>query len=81
LSLNEADELGIMAVNAQNVAQFYPIRIVRAMADGLWIAGVPNDVRIITVGQGFVHDGEHVNPVPEADVAATPRPQDAVTAQ
>lgn len=71
LSLNEADQLGIMGVNSQNVAKFHPISIVRATADGLWIAGIPNDVRIITVGQGFVRDGERVNPVPEAEVAAT----------
>jgi len=78
LSLNEADELGIMAVNSQNVVQFQSIRIVRATADGLWVTGIPNDVRIITVGQGFVHDGERVNAVPEGEVAAADRAPDSL---
>ena len=81
LSLNAADELGIMGVNAQNVAQFHPVRIVRATADGLWITGIPNDVRIITVGQGFVRHGERVNAVPEAGVAAPGKAQGALATQ
>jgi multidrug efflux system membrane fusion protein len=81
LSLNEADELGIMGVNSQNIVQFHPIRIVRATADGLWIAGVPNGVRIITVGQGFVHDGERVNAVSENEAAAASTTPDPLAAQ
>ncbi len=77
LSLNEADELGIMSVNSENIVEFHPVDIVRATADGLWIAGVPSDVRIITVGQGFVRRGERVTAVSEAEVAATGRAQRA----
>lgn len=81
LSLNEADELGVMGVTSQSIVQFHPIRIVRATADGLWISGIPNDVRIITVGQGFVRHGERVKAVPEDEVAAADTVPDALATQ
>ncbi len=71
LSLNEADVLGVKSVNADDIVEFHPVRIVRAAADGLWVAGIPVDARIITVGQGFVRQGERVNAVPETAVSAT----------
>ena len=34
----------------------------RAQTDGIWVSGLPDEARIITVGQGFVNDGERVDP-------------------
>lgn len=69
LSLSGTDELGIKGVDSNDIVQFYPVQIVRATADNLWISGLPKGVRIITVGQGFVRSGERVKPVAEAKAA------------
>jgi multidrug efflux system membrane fusion protein len=45
------------------VVRFLPIKIVSDGPDGMWIAGVPEHVDIITVGQEFVTEGEKVKAV------------------
>lgn len=62
LSLNTEGTLGVKTVNADNAVVFNEIEIVLAQPDGIWVAGLPEEARIITVGQGFVNDGEAVNP-------------------
>ncbi|MDH3378478.1 MAG: efflux RND transporter periplasmic adaptor subunit [Gammaproteobacteria bacterium] len=81
LSLSSTDELGIKGVDADDIVQFYPVRIIRSTADSLWISGIPKDVRIITVGQGFVRPGERVRPVAEEAVAGVVGAPEADTAQ
>jgi len=36
----------------------------RTEADGIWVSGLPDKVRIITQGQGFVNEGEPVKEMP-----------------
>lgn len=62
VSLNPDGVLGIKAVGEGNLVEFHPISIVRAEIDGIWVTGLPENVRIITVGQGFVSAGEEVRP-------------------
>ncbi len=68
LSLNTDGTLGIKTVTDDNVVVFNEIEIVLAQPDGIWVSGLPETAQIITVGQGFVNDGELVNPqpIPEA---------------
>ena len=68
LSLNTDGTLGIKTVTEDNVVVFNEIEIVLAQPDGIWVSGLPETAQIITVGQGFVNDGELVNPqpIPEA---------------
>jgi multidrug efflux system membrane fusion protein len=44
---------------------FHPVDIVRTGVDGIWVTGLPNRVRVITVGQGFVREGDQVEAQPE----------------
>lgn len=60
VSLDPSGRLGVKTVDDADNVQFYPIEIVRAEIDGIWVAGLPETVRLITVGQGFVSDGEQV---------------------
>lgn len=60
LALGSDGTLGVKAVNAENKVTFHPIELVRAETTGLWVAGLPESLRIITVGQGFVSEGEDV---------------------
>jgi len=71
LSLGPRGELGVKTVDADDVVRFHPIRLVRTGDGGIWVAGRPDDVRLITVGQGFVRAGERVRVV-EADVGDAP---------
>ncbi|MCX7558395.1 efflux RND transporter periplasmic adaptor subunit [Sulfitobacter sp. F26204] len=62
VSLDTSGTLGVKTVNADKVVEFFPIEIVRAQIDGLWVTGLPETVDVITVGQGYVNDGETVVP-------------------
>jgi len=62
VSLDPGGRLGVKTVDDENVVQFHPIEIVRAEIDGIWVTGLPETARLITVGQGFVNDGETVRP-------------------
>lgn len=60
LTLNDAGVVGIKTVTQTNTVAFHPITIVLAEAGGVWVSGLPEEARIIAVGQGFVQDGEGV---------------------
>jgi multidrug efflux system membrane fusion protein len=65
LALNDAGVLGVKAIDGNEQVVFYPADVVRAQADAVWLAGLPEQVRVITVGQGFVRAGDRVRAVPE----------------
>jgi multidrug efflux system membrane fusion protein len=67
LSLNEAGEVGVKTVNSDDVVEFYPVSIIQAETGGVWVTGLPDITRIITVGQGFVREGEIVKAIPGGD--------------
>jgi multidrug efflux system membrane fusion protein len=73
LSLGADGTLGVKTVGADATVAFHPVEIVRAQADGVWVAGLPETARIITVGQGFVSAGEAVEAVEEDALDTTPR--------
>jgi len=60
LALDEADTIGVKTVNEDDTVEFHPVNVVRSAADGVWVTGLPETVRVITVGQGFVHPGDRV---------------------
>lgn len=60
LSLNGRDQVGVKSVDDDGVVVFYEVDIVRAGVDGVWVSGLPDRVRVITVGQGFVREGDRV---------------------
>ena len=67
LSLGANGDLGIKTVLEDNTVAFSQVAIVRAQTDGVWVAGLPEEADIITVGQGFVTAGDVVDPQPMAD--------------
>ena len=79
LSLGADGALGVKTVDGEGRVAFFPVDLVRAQPDGIWVAGLPEEARIITVGQGFVAEGEVVRaavaddaggPLPEGEAAA-----------
>ena len=69
LSLNNNDELGIKVVNPRDRVEFVPVQVVKSSSNGVWITGLPEDIRIITVGQGFVRAGDTVIAVDESSIS------------
>ena len=63
LSLNDVGQIGVKIVDAQNKVQFFPVTILSDTPDHMWILGLPDNVRLITVGQDFVSHGQTVRPV------------------
>lgn len=65
LSLDEDGTLGLKTADENDTVRFYAVSILRAESDGVWISGLPDQVRIITVGQGFVRPDDRVDPRPD----------------
>ena len=76
LSLTDAGEVGVKTINADNTVRFRPVEIVDNTLNGVWLAGLPETVTFITVGQEFVTDGQEVRPVPEQAPAEAPEAED-----
>jgi multidrug efflux system membrane fusion protein len=62
ISLDPDGRLGVKTVSDEDTVVFNEIEIVRAEIDGVWVTGLPGEVQLITVGQGFVSAGEPVRP-------------------
>jgi multidrug efflux system membrane fusion protein len=62
LTLNDAGDVGVKTVTNDNIVQFTPITIIADEPTHMWVSGLPDQVKIITVGQDFVLDGQKVDP-------------------
>lgn len=62
LTLNDQGDLGVRLVDADNIAQFAAVSVIRDTVDGIWLAGLPPEADVILIGQEFVIDGVQVIP-------------------
>ncbi|MFP7569845.1 efflux RND transporter periplasmic adaptor subunit [Marivita sp. S2033] len=62
VSLNSEGTLGVKTVNDDDVVEFFPVEVVKAQIDGIWVTGLPETVNVITVGQGYVSADDTVIP-------------------
>ena len=60
LSLDTGGQLGIHAVDSNNVVVFHPVQVISIDGDGATVSGLPERVQIITHGAGFVRPGQQV---------------------
>ncbi len=76
LTLSDAGAVGVKTVDADGRVRFREVEILADEPQGVWVAGLPETVTLITVGQEFVTEGQRVRPVPAAapatDEAALP---------
>ena len=63
LALDAQGRLGIKGVGDDGLVAFHTVEIVRADEGGIWVSGLPDPIRVITVGHGFVHPGQRVEAV------------------
>jgi multidrug efflux system membrane fusion protein len=60
LMLNDKGILGIKIIRDLEIVKFLPITILEDSEDGIWVTGIPNQIQLITQGQGFVEDNQKV---------------------
>jgi membrane fusion protein, multidrug efflux system len=65
VALDAEGRLGIKTLDEEDRVEFRPVDPMRADSDGIWVSGLPEAVRIITIGQGFVSVGERVRVISE----------------
>lgn len=66
LSLADDGTIGVKIVSDENIVRFVPIRLLKDTKEFLWVGGLPDNIRLITVGQDFVITGQQVKPVLES---------------
>ena len=66
LTLNAEGLIGVKAVSDNDHVIFYPIEIIEDAEDGIYLGGLPAEVRFIVVGQDFVKTGNMVRTETEA---------------
>jgi multidrug efflux system membrane fusion protein len=62
LNLETDGSLGVKTLDDLDRVVSYPVEIARSQTDGIWVTGLPETARIITVGQGYVLAGQTVAP-------------------
>jgi multidrug efflux system membrane fusion protein len=66
MALDEQGNLGVKTVVNEHV-KFVPIDIVKSDSQGVWLSGMGQQADIITLGHGFVRDGDKVDVVKVAE--------------
>jgi multidrug efflux system membrane fusion protein len=77
LTLDDDGNVGIKLVDASGAVVFYPAEIAASDEHGVWIAGLPDTADVITVGQGFVREGDTVEAIymkPDTALATERKP-------
>ncbi len=57
LTLDNDGNLGVR-LNIENRVKFMPVTVLRDQERGVWVAGLPDQIEVIIVGQEFVTDGQ-----------------------
>ena len=58
--LDDQGRLAVRAVSEQGVISTLSINTVGENSDGVWVAGLPDQVALVTLGQNYVAEGEQV---------------------
>ena len=62
-TLGDSGEIGVRILDESNTVVLKTVRIIEDGPEGVWITGLPEVTRLITVGQEFVAAGEMVEPI------------------
>ena len=63
LTFSSAGELGVRSVGKANTVEFIPVSVAEDEQAFMWVAGIPDQVRVIVQGQDFVREGQRVEAV------------------
>lgn len=71
VTLSEDGDLGVRILEPDDIVAFVAVDLIDDTANGLVLAGIPEDARVIVAGQDLVSEGETVNAV-KADAGTIP---------
>lgn len=60
ISISDEGTFGVKIVDESNTVRFYEADIVKTAPESIWLTGLPESIRLITVGQGFTQPGDTV---------------------
>ena len=66
LVLSDKGQMGVRAINPENIVVFHEVNIIKDEIDGIWVTGLPDVAKIVVVGQQLVVAGETVAPTHDA---------------
>jgi multidrug efflux system membrane fusion protein len=72
LTLDDAGRIGVQIVDEEDIVRFAPVDVIGADGDALWVGGLAETARVITVGQDYVLAGQKVKPVPAETASLMP---------
>ncbi|MCK5295328.1 MAG: efflux RND transporter periplasmic adaptor subunit [Alphaproteobacteria bacterium] len=68
LTLNKHGEIGVKTVDESDIVKFHSVKIIKQNLEGMWVSGLPENIRLITIGQECVKEGEKATAIDEAVV-------------
>lgn len=60
IRLDAQGRIGVQTVTDADRIAFTPVQVVRARGDGLWVTGLPERTRIVTISRGLLSPGQAV---------------------
>lgn len=66
VTLSDNGDIGVRTLTPQDKVTFVKIEIVAQTKTGFWVLGLEPDMRVISLGQEYVIEGEKVEPVADA---------------
>jgi multidrug efflux system membrane fusion protein len=60
--LNDLGQTVIRVLDNERVVKSYKVTVIGESAQGMWVAGLPEQVVLVTVGQNYIIEGEQVEP-------------------
>jgi multidrug efflux system membrane fusion protein len=63
MTLSDDGKIGVKSVDEDNKVRFWPVEILDDGPEGTWVAGLPDQISLIVVGQEYVAVGQKVKPV------------------
>ncbi|MEX0838530.1 MAG: efflux RND transporter periplasmic adaptor subunit [Parvibaculum sp.] len=70
ISLDDKGVIGVRTVDKDGRVRFDAVQLVDDTPDGIWVSGLPQTVKLITVGQDYVIEGQKVEAIPAAQLGA-----------
>ena len=74
LTLDDAGAVGVKVVDSEDRVRFHAVNIIADTSEGVWLAGLPAKIRLITVGQEYVRDGQLVRAAVDQSVGSSGTP-------
>ena len=61
--------VGVKILDSDNIVRFAPLTILADTNKSMWISGLPEQARIITIGHQFVATGQKIDTAVEQEAA------------